>query len=130
VNDQVLMGVLDSVAHTLEQSQALSQRKRVVVAIPIDREAIDVLHDQVRQAVVNTRVTQSGDVTMIEAGKCLDLGFKVSVVILLQEVIAQGLDGHTISEPTISALGEVHDAHASGSDLPNYAVGTDPITGA
>ena len=62
-------------AHDQEQAQPIGHRQPARVAVAVDRHALHVLHDQVRQAVVGrAAVEQAGDVRVLEPGQDLALG--------------------------------------------------------
>ncbi len=60
--------VLHSGANLAEQLEALAQRQLAVLAMPRDRCAGNILHDEVRQTVAGrTAVQQTSDIGMLEA---------------------------------------------------------------
>ena len=75
MNDQILMRVLDGGADVDEQLESLAQVEPALVAVLIERLALDVLHDQVWLAIVRLAgIDQSRDVRMIQARENLPLG--------------------------------------------------------
>jgi hypothetical protein len=75
VDDEVLVGDLDGLAHLAEQDEAPSDRQAVLVAVAVDRDTLDVLHHEVRQAVVGgAAVEQPRDVRVVDGGQDLALG--------------------------------------------------------
>ena len=70
MHDLVLVGVLHGRTHEAEQVQSFTRRQAVRRAVDIDRLPFDVLHDEIRQAVIgHASIEQVGDVRMIEAGQ-------------------------------------------------------------
>ena len=51
VDDEVLVRVADGVAHHLEEREPASSERLRVVAVAVDRLAVDELHREVRQSV-------------------------------------------------------------------------------
>ncbi len=51
MDDEGLMGILHREADRAEQPQALADRQPVNVAVFVDTNALDVIHDQIRQAL-------------------------------------------------------------------------------
>ena len=75
MDDQVLMRVLDGGADVDEQLESLAEVELSLIAILIERLAFDVLHYQVRLAILRLAcIDQSRDVRMIEARENLPLG--------------------------------------------------------
>ena len=75
MDDQVLMRVLDGGADVDEQLEPLAEVELSLIAVLIERLAFDVLHDQVRLAILRLAcIDQARDVRMIEARENLPLG--------------------------------------------------------
>ena len=67
MNDQVLMRIGDRRADLAEELQALGRGQRMRVAVGVNRFAVHVLHDEIRQSVIGrSAVDQARDVRMIE----------------------------------------------------------------
>ena len=77
MNDQVLVRVLDRGADVDEQLEPLAEVEPVFIAVLIERLAFDVLHYEIRLAIIRlASVDQSRDVRVIEARENLPLGAK------------------------------------------------------
>ena len=62
MHHQVLMGVLDGAAQGLEELEALLYGLPLAIAEDVDGHALDMFHDDVRQAFTGgAAVEQSGD---------------------------------------------------------------------
>ncbi len=126
VHDEVAMRVANRVTHVEEQSQALANRKLAVVAIAIDRLALDVLHHEVRPAVLrHAAVDEPRDAGMLEACKDLTLGDESVEHVLGIETAADELDRHVLAVLIVVARREIDRAHAAASDRSIEAIGTD-----
>ena len=74
MDDEMLMGVLHRRAHLEKEREAGVDRQAVDVAVSIDGQAIDVLHHEIRCAVVRgPAIDQSRDVGVIEVREDLPL---------------------------------------------------------
>jgi hypothetical protein len=114
VNDQMLMGILDSRADLLEQAEPPADVQPVLVAVTIETDSVDVFHRQVRHTVfARTPIEQAGDVGVIQVGQDLPFG---------PEPARQGAGGHQavdeldrdlLLELLVSALCQVDGAHAA-----------------
>ena len=68
MNDQPLMGVMNRTANAAKHFQSITDRELIVIAVFVDPDAFDVLHDQKREAVRNYfGAVQLRDVQVIEA---------------------------------------------------------------
>jgi len=112
----LVVGRLHRGANLAKESQALVDGEAVLVAVAVDRAALDVLHDDEWEPVVGgAGVQQPRDVGMIEAGELLALGV---------EPAARGVAGHSPFEHldrgparrSAVAPREVHGAGASSGD--------------
>src|SRR5688572_27560550 len=74
MDDGAAMRVGDGGAGLAKELKPVGYRQRVLVAILVDRQALDVLHDEIRQAVLSgVAIEQACDVRMIETGEDLPL---------------------------------------------------------
>ncbi len=130
VNDQVLVRVLHGAADADEQPEPSLDREVVDVAIPVDRQAVDELHHEVRQAVVGrSAVDQAGDVRVIEVGE--NLAF-VPETLLDEGGVEAGsddLDRDLLVVLVIGPAAEIHGAHSAVADLSHHRVRPDPAAG-
>jgi len=78
MNDQPLMRVMDGAANTAEHFQSITDREPIVIAVFVDPDAFEVLHDQKREAVRSYfGAVQLRDVQVIEARQ--DLRFTLEM---------------------------------------------------
>src|SRR5260370_20818354 len=74
MDNQILVGVMHGGAYDLEQSEAGGNIEPMLVAIGIDGDAIDILHDDVSCAVrQRAAVQQMRDIRMIQLREDLPL---------------------------------------------------------
>lgn len=95
-----------------EQFQARIQVERAFAAVAVERQAVDVLHHQVRQARRRgAAVVQAGDVRMRQLGQ--DLALAGEPLGLRAAAVFQQLDRHAPPIARVVALGHEHRAHAA-----------------
>ena len=125
VHDQVLVRKMHGGTQLLEQAQALRQRRPVRVQPLRQQHAADVLHDQVRLALVGgAAVEQARDVRMHEAGQQLAFAAQAFQSGGRGEAADQ-LDRDAAFVFGIGALGEEHAAHAAATQFAQDAVVAD-----
>ena len=72
MDDQPLVREVDGAAYQPEQRDPLAERE-ALLAVRGDRDALDVLHDEVGHAVLRAAVEQPRDVRVLEPGEDLPL---------------------------------------------------------
>src|SRR5437870_2066204 len=91
--------------------------------IDIDRRAVDVIHHQVRCAIRGlARVQQTGDAGVLERSENLAFLEKAVVEGAPFHILPQQLDGDTLLDLSVDALGEEHRARASTAQKGNEAI--------
>src|SRR5205814_7580 len=91
----------------------------------VDRIALDVLHDEVWQAIVGgPSVEQAGDVRMLEPGEDLPLTPEVPNDLLAVRP-AHDLQRHALVELLVGARREEHRAHPAVTELTEQPVRAD-----
>jgi hypothetical protein len=118
VDDPFLVGMLDGLADMQEQSQAFLDSEPVPVAILGDRNALNMLHDEVRpSARGQTRIVDARYMGMLHEGQSLLFGLEASQHALR---IHTRLDHFERDLPFDRALllGQIDNSHAS---LAEYA---------
>jgi hypothetical protein len=66
VNHEVAVRMLDGTRHGAEELQPAFDPEPVPIAVHVDRDALDVLHDQVRSAILgHSSIQEGGDVRMV-----------------------------------------------------------------
>lgn len=116
------MRVLHGVADLSEEDQALFHGEPTLVAIPVDRIALDVFHHQEWEARVHhPRVQQMGDVGVFEPGQHALLETEATQLLSrCQAAMAHQLDGHDLLQ--VIARRFEDDAHATLPDLASESV--------
>ncbi len=100
----------------------------MLVAVPIDRRALDVLHREPGQAVLgDPAVHEAGDAGVIEQRKDLPLLEEPADEGVARRTGAHQLQCDALAELRVVALGEVHRAHAAAAQLAQDAVRPDPL---
>ena len=95
----------------------------MLVAIVIDRSALDEFHHQVRNAIFRrASVDQSRDVGMIERGQNLTFVAEAIQDPLRVQARAYKFDGHLLVVLTIGALGPVDVSHSALTNFFDQAV--------
>ena len=113
VHESLFVGVLDSVADRLEELEPLSDCEPFPIAVLGDRDPVDQLHDEVRQAVFRrTGLVEPGDVGVMKARHRLPLGLEADLEIAVGQSAAQHLQGHAAPDRP-GLLGAVDDAHSA-----------------
>ena len=103
-----------------------ARREAVLVAVAVDRLAVDVLHDEVRLAVVgHAAVEQPRDVRMIERREDLSLGAEAVASMSASEPAAQQLERDLLLELSVGALGEEDAPMPAAAELADDAIGAD-----
>src|SRR3970282_1264848 len=103
-----------------EEAQPRIDRQALLIAIPIDRRAFDVLHHEIQTAVRrDAAVDQRGNVRMLEAGQGLAvLEETTPQVCVATRTASHQLDRDAPIELFVVALGPVHRAHSTATHLP------------
>ena len=126
MNDEAFVGELDRAADLAEEGEAGGQVEMVRAAVLRDRQPLDVLHDEVRHAVLGAAVEKSRDVRVLELGENLALE---------AEPLGHGgpvaperrdLERHRLPVLVIVPHRLEDEAHAATSDLPDDAIGAEP----
>ena len=101
VDHQILVGEMHGGAKLAKELQAFAQIEFHLVAIAVDAQALDVLHDEVRPAhlrgvigVSGSGVEQTGDVGVVDAGQERALDPEASHHFGLEHLSAQHLHGN------------------------------------
>ncbi len=125
MHDQAAVRVAHRVAHGQEEAQARRDVEPRLVAVAIDRRALDVFHDEVWQAVGGrAAVEQPRDVRMFQPCQDLALGPELPHALRIEQA-AHHLDGDLLQELVVVAFGEVDGAHAAFAEHAHQAVRTE-----
>ena len=112
------MGAVDGTADLAEELDPLADRQLLVLAVAVDRLAVDQLHDQVRQAVCGgAAVEDLGDPGMIQCGEDLPLDAQPPPSLVVQGAGDDELDGDLAVEGLVVAHRSVDGTHPTFADL-------------
>lgn len=118
MHDQAPMGRRDDRAQGRKQRQHLLAGGRMAQAPGVERITVEVIHDQVRHAViVDAAIDQTGDAGVVEAQQDVALATKIAQVLLAEDHPPQQLDRDRLVEVSGGALAEVDDALAALAQL-------------
>jgi len=126
MHDEVLVREVDGAEDDAKKLDALADGELARGAVLVDGLAFDVLGDEVGNAVIGLAgVEQLDDGGVIEDGEGLALVLEAAEDVVVKETGANELEGDTLAEFAIGALGEVDGAHAAAADLAKDLVGAD-----
>jgi len=129
VHDQVPVSVLDRVTHLEEEIEAGLDGEVTIVAVPVDRRTVHVLHHVERGAVVgHAPVEQPGDSRVLEPRQDLPFPKEPLEPFAGAEPHREELERHFLLELPVGACGEKHHAHPTGAERPDDAVAADGAT--
>ncbi len=124
------MGVVYGDAHLDEEREAFADIQPSGIAVPIDRQSVDVFHDQIGPPVVRgASVVEPGDVGMLESGQDLAFMAETAEDVIGVHAALDQLEGDPLLELSVGAFGMVYGAHAASSDLLQKAVRADGLRG-
>ncbi len=131
VDHEVLVGVLHRGADLPEEDEPVPDRELVAAAEVEQRDALDVLHDEVGLAFLGgAAVEQPRDPGVVERGRDLALVAKALQRLRAGHSGADELDGDLLLELVVGAAGEIHLAHAAAAQLFEKLVGADALADA
>ena len=117
MDDGFLMRMLDAFADAHEQFQPFAGAEPVIVAVGRDRNAGDVLHDEVRRALRRgAGVEHLGDGGMVHQGQSLALGLEARDHFARVHAGFDQLERHAAAD-RLFLLGEPDFAHAAFADF-------------
>src|SRR6266446_7453788 len=127
MDDQVLVGVVDGGTDGAEELEPRDGGELVPVAVRVDREALDVVYDQVGEAVCSRAPVQEfDDVRVVEAGEDLPLGPEATEKRAGPHPRLDELDGYPLLVVVIGTHREVNRPHATLADGADDLIGADP----
>ena len=128
MHDEILVRVLNRVAHGGEEEEPMPDVERLSIAVCRDGLAGDVLHREVRSSVGgDAAVEQARDVRMLETREDLALPEKAPDDLSTVRAGADELEGDLLFELAVGAIREEHAAHPTVADLPDQFVRPDAI---
>ena len=121
--------VLDRPAHGDEELEPLPGGEPLAVAVLVDRDAVDQLHDEERPAAVGgAGVEDPRDVRVVHQGQGLALGLEAGDDLLGVHARLDDLERDLAMDRAL-LLGEEDDAHAALAELADDRVGADARAG-
>ena len=125
VDDALLVCMLDRPAKPLEHRQPIARAHPLLVAVLVDRNPGDVLHDEVRAPRLRAPgVEHLGDVRVVHQRQRLALALEASDHLLRIHAELDDLDRHAALK-RLTLLGEIDAAHASLAQQAENLVGAD-----
>jgi hypothetical protein len=125
MDDEALVGVLHRCGNAVEKREPRAQREPVARDVLEQRHAVDVLHHDVRLAVVGlAAVEQMRDVGMVELRQDLALLAQAALPVLGRKAADQ-LDRDALLEAAVGAFGKQHRTHAAGAEFAQHAPGAE-----
>ena len=124
----MLVREMNRLADSAEKFDAFANVELVLVAISIQRQAVDVFHDEERQAVVGgSRIQQCGDVGVFaERGEDLNLIAEPAQDVLGIHAPPKNFYRDLLAEVGLTD-GEIDVAHAAARDTPPDTVRTESL---
>ena len=117
VDDVVIVRVLHGVENAQAQAEPLGRAEAMLVRVAIDRNARDVLHDEVRQALRRgAAVEEARDVWMVQGREDLAFVAKAPDHELGVHAAANHLERDVVLELVVGAAGEIDRAHAAAPE--------------
>ena len=114
MNDQVAMRVLDGPRDVENQCQAPIDIESTLLAILVDRQPVDVVHNEVRQFIFrDAAIEQPGDVVVHQARQYLAFYEKTSASLIGIEAHWQNLERRLMLELLVSAFRKIYGTHAT-----------------
>ena len=133
MHDEILMRIVNSRTDSSKQHQTLFQCEFVDIAIDIDRQTVDVLHDDIGSAIRRcSAIEQLCDIRMIQRREDLSLDLETTLHLLGDQAGLHEFEGNALTESLVRAFGENDFSHASGAEgtqdpiLTNDGSGSDP----
>src|ERR1700685_1100957 len=125
MDNQIGMGVRHCGQHIQKEADARLHIELVLVAIPIDRCAINVFEDEIRLAIGgNAGIEEVGNVRMRKAAKDAAFAFESYFSGAAGEPTVHELHRSLPLEPAVTATGEPDAAHSAMANLRYQSVGT------
>ena len=129
MNDRATVRIRDRAAHLAKELQPLGDGQRLAVAVLVDRLPLDVLHHEIRQAVVGrVAIEQARDVRVVEAREDLPLVAEVTQHGVGIHAALDELDRDELLVLTVGATREIDDTHPAAANPLLDLVVTDRLT--
>ncbi len=129
VDHEVLMRVRNRLAYFPEHRQSLDDREPAIVAVRGQRLTVDVLHDQIGQAIGGrAAVEQSRDIRVLEIGENLTLGPEPPHDRERVHAALDDFERDGVRKLAVGSRRQVHGPHAAAPEFSLDLVRTDPLT--
>ncbi len=130
MDDEILVCILNRVAHGREQDEPVPDAERLAIAVRRDGFACHVFHGEVRPAVGgDAAVEEARDVRVLKARENLALAEKAPQNLSAVRPAADQLECDLLFELAVGAIREEHTAHATVANLAYQPVRPDAIAG-
>src|SRR5260370_648275 len=124
---QVLVREFDGRADVLKELELLGNGQFTPVAVPVNRLALNVFHDKIRQAVAGcAAVQQTSHIGVVERGQDLALAAKPLNDVVGIKPTADNLYGHEFLKRVVVPGRQIDCTHSAAADLAQNPVGPDP----
>ncbi len=119
MNHQMLMSVVDREADEPKQFETLADVQPAFAAVDVDGRTIDILHRDVRPAVLaGAAIDQPRDVGMVEGCENPALVLEAAEQNRVRRP-ANDLERGPLTKLLADALGEIHRSHATAAEQPH-----------
>jgi len=119
MDDQMMVGVRDAVAHPQEQPEPVTQIDRC--SVNIDGLPVHIFHGQIGAAVFGVAgVNHVDDGRVVERRE--ELAFLQETIAPCRPMDTEELHGDLLLNFTVDPLGQINGAHATGAEQPNQAI--------
>jgi hypothetical protein len=126
MNNELLMGMVNDGANGTKQMRAFPERERGSLAVLGNRLAVNVLHDDVRTAIVSAATVEDCcNVGMREVGENLPFTAKAADDQLRIQALSHEFYGDVLGIFGIAAYCQVDDAHTAAADFAEQFVGSE-----
>src|ERR1700722_2871497 len=116
MDDEVLMGELNSLANTNEKLDALWNRELLLIAEGVDRHAVHILHGQIQIAILrDAAIEKARYIRMLKAGEDLALLAKSLTEDVSRERQVNQLDGDLFLEMAIGTMRQIDGSHSAAA---------------
>ncbi|MBA8887615.1 hypothetical protein FHW12_001829 [Dokdonella fugitiva] len=122
MHDELCVCVLDGGTDVEEEREAGAQRQRTLVAMARDRRAFDVLHREIRGAVLcGAGVDEARDVRVLQRGEQAVLAREARRGVGAETCARDEFERDPLRDRIVVAFGEVDHAHAAAREFPHDA---------
>lgn len=129
VDDELAVGVIDGIAEGEEDAKASGEGQGVLVAVLVQPESFDKLHDKVRQAVLaGAAVEQARDVGVDQRGEDLAFHAEAFEGAGVKPTAFDNFDGDGLVDLAVHAFGAEDGTHAATAEQRAELIGAEAFT--